>query len=81
MVVADIVDPHGFHLADALPKLRGLAIYAAKHEQTYRRIEAIAEVGGRLHVLDMTRKDVRTAVEVADNANDLYASVIGGDYA
>lgn len=80
IVVADIVDPHGFHLADALPKLRGLAAYAAAHEQAYRRIEAIAEVGGRLRVLDMTREDVRAAVAVADSASDLYASEIGGDY-
>mgnify|MGYP001137879770 CR=1 FL=1 len=28
---ADIVDPHGTHLADALPKLRGLAEYAQAH--------------------------------------------------
>jgi type III restriction enzyme len=27
-VVVDLVDPHGHHLADALPKLRGLADYA-----------------------------------------------------
>lgn len=30
-VVADIVDPHGLHLADALPKLQGLASYAKSH--------------------------------------------------
>lgn len=79
-VVADIVDPHGVHLADALPKLRGLAVYAAEHEQTYRRIEAVAEVGGRLRVLDMTREEVRTAAAAATSANDLYASALAGDY-
>jgi type III restriction enzyme len=30
-IVADIVDPHGLHLADALSKLRGLALYAQTH--------------------------------------------------
>ncbi|HUW53255.1 MAG TPA: hypothetical protein VMV99_07580 [Rhodanobacter sp.] len=48
-----------------------MAAYAAAHEQTYRRIEAIAEVSGRLHVLDMTREDVRAAVAMADSASDL----------
>jgi hypothetical protein len=79
-VVADIVDPHGVHLADALPKLRGLAAYAAKHEQTYRRIEAIAEVGGKLRLLNLMSEDVRAAVAAATNANDLYASAFAGDY-
>lgn len=79
-VVADIVDPHGTHLADALPKLRGLATYAAKHEQTYRRIEAIAEVDGKLRLLNLMREDVRAAVAAATNANDLYASAFAGDY-
>jgi hypothetical protein len=34
-VVADIVDPHGLHLADALPKLQGLALYAETHAKSY----------------------------------------------
>jgi type III restriction enzyme len=29
-IVADIVDPHGTHLSDALPKLKGLAAYAKR---------------------------------------------------
>ena len=37
-VVADIVDPHGLHLADALPKLQGLTLYAEAHPKAYRRI-------------------------------------------
>lgn len=53
-IVADIVDPHGLHLADALPKLLGLADYAQTHANTYRRIESVAEAMGRLRVLDLT---------------------------
>jgi len=79
-IVVDLVDPHGFHLADALPKLQGLARYAATHGQHYRRIEAVAEVGGTLHVLDLTRIDVRQAVTDAPNAKNLYESVLAGDY-
>ena len=67
-VVADIVDPHGCHLADALPKLRGLALYAAAHSVAYRRIESVAEVKGKLRVLDLKRGDVRNAIANAKDA-------------
>ncbi len=33
-VIADIVDPHGTQFSDALPKLKGLATYAERHEQS-----------------------------------------------
>jgi hypothetical protein len=79
-VVVDLIDPHGFHLADALPKLQGLARYAKTHSQYYRRIEAVAETGGKLRVLDLTRADVRQAVMDAKNAEALYKSAVAGDY-
>lgn len=77
----DIVDPHGFHLADALPKLQGLARYAEMHSEIYRRVEAIAEVGGKLRVLDLTNADVRNAVAEAKGAESLYKSILASDYA
>lgn len=80
-VVADIVDPHGFHLADAFPKLKGLARYAETHTSIYRRIEAVAKVGSKLRVLDLTRDSVRKAVSEAENAEELYKSAAAGDYA
>lgn len=79
-VVVDIIDPHGFHLADALPKLQGLARYAENHPQNYRRIEAVAETGGMLRVLDLTRADVRKAVTEATSAEALYRGAVAGDY-
>lgn len=79
-VVVDIVDPHGFHLADALPKLQGLAHYAEAHSHVFRRIEAVVELNGKLRVLDLTRTQVRQAVMAASNAEALYKSVAAGDY-
>jgi len=82
-VAADIVDPHGTHLADALPKLQGLAIYAETHASTYRRIESIAEGGGRLRVLDLTRPDVRAAIAATTTAAEtkgLYEGLLANDY-
>jgi type III restriction enzyme len=80
-VVVDIVDPHGSHLADALEKLKGLARYAETHSRFYRRIEGVAEVGGKFRLLDLTRADVRKAVLDAEDAKALYQSAAAGDYA
>jgi len=79
-IVVDIIDPHSFHLADALPKLQGLARYAETHSRFYRRIEAVAETGGKLRVLDLTRADVRQAIRDATSAEVLYKGVIASNY-
>jgi type III restriction enzyme len=79
-IVADIVDPHGFHLADSWPKLRGLAQYAETHKHIYRRVEAVAKSGDKMRVLDLTRADVRQAVLEAENAEDLYKGPFASNY-
>jgi len=79
-VVADLVDPHGHHLADALPKLRGLADFAEEYGDEFRRIESVAETGGRLRVLDFRRERVRKAVRESNDAESLYVSDLAWDY-
>jgi tetrahydromethanopterin S-methyltransferase subunit H len=79
-VVADIVDPHGLHLADALPKLQGLGLYAEAHTDIYRRIEAVAKVGDTPRVLDLADATVRRAVAEAKDARGLYEGSFANDY-
>ncbi|MDK9442959.1 hypothetical protein PL696_002542 [Pectobacterium atrosepticum] len=79
-VVVDLVDPHGLHLADAFPKLKGLALYAKYHSDAYRRIESVAEVKGKLRVLDLKRQDVQDAIAIAENAEMLFSSGLANDY-
>lgn len=79
-MVVDLVDPHGLHLADALPKLKGLALYAEHHSDAYGRIESVAEVKGKLRVLDLKRQDVQDAVATAENAETLFSSGLADDY-
>ena len=79
-VVADIVDPHGLHLADALPKLQGLALYAETHANAYRRIESVAEVKGKLRVLDLTKVMVRKEIATAKDAASLFTGKQAKDY-
>lgn len=71
---ASIIDPHGDHLADAMPKLRGLARFAERYSKQFLRVDAISKVGDELRVLDLTDASVRNAVEAATSANSLYRS-------
>lgn len=71
---ASIVDPHGDHQADAMPKLRGLAGFAERYSNQFLRIDAVSKVGDELRVLDFTDASVRNAVETAASANSLYKS-------
>lgn len=77
---ASIVDPHGIHFEDALPKLRGLADYAEQHANHYQRIDAVAKVGESLQVLDLTSASARQAVRASDNAKSLYESPAASTY-
>lgn len=79
-VVADIVDPHGVHLADALPKLKGLAEYAKAHGGSYRRIEAIAEISGRLRVLNLLDQRVQSEISYATDADSIFKGINAQDY-
>ncbi|RAG74351.1 type III restriction endonuclease subunit R, partial [Burkholderia multivorans] len=53
-VKANIVDPHGAWLPDALAKLRGMARFAEVYGDSFHRIESISRVDGKLRVLDFT---------------------------
>jgi len=79
-VVADLVDPHGHHLSDALPKLRGLVDFAERYQGEFRRIESVAETNGTMRVLDLTKHHVRQAVRNAQSAKELYESGPATDY-
>ncbi|MCY3818866.1 MAG: DEAD/DEAH box helicase family protein [Gammaproteobacteria bacterium] len=81
-IKASIVDPHGHHLADALPKLRGLADFAEGHGTSFHRIESVARMAnGILRVLDLTEPNVREAVNThVGNVQALYGSPNARDY-
>ncbi|MEV4896725.1 hypothetical protein AB0K48_45935 [Nonomuraea sp. NPDC055795] len=80
-IKVSIVDPHGFHLNDALPKLRGLGEFADKYGAEFHRIEAVAEMeDGTLRVLDVMEDAVRLAIDIAADAEMLYLSEVAIDY-
>jgi type III restriction enzyme len=79
-IVANIIDPHGHWIGDALPKLRGLANFAEKYGESYGRIEALSKVGETLRVLDITKPSVRQAIHAAEDAKTLYEGSAATDY-
>jgi len=80
-VKVSIVDPHGHHLSDALPKLKGLADFAEEYGDQFHRIEALARMDdGELRVLDIKEPRVRDAIAEADEAKSLYLGKLATDY-
>ncbi|MGE3344754.1 MAG: DEAD/DEAH box helicase family protein [Vicinamibacterales bacterium] len=80
-IVASILDPHGHHLDDALMKLTALATFTRTFGDSFHRIEALAEVDGRMRGIDLKSAAARDAVLTAkQGAADLYRSSIGFDY-
>ncbi len=76
-----IVDPHGHHLADALPKLRGLAEFAATHGESFHRIESVARMkDGTLRVLDLTKPSIREAIAMGSDTEAVYLGEEADDY-
>jgi len=81
VVHPSIVDPHGQHLQDSLPKLQGLANYAERYGDAFHRIEAVVKEGTKWRMLDLKREEVRTLI--AAHAGDiavLYGSSLAEDY-
>ena len=71
-VRANIVDPHGHWLPDAIWKLHGMARYAEVYGDKFHRIESISRVDGELRVLDFTSPDVRANVLEESDADFAY---------
>jgi Type III restriction enzyme, res subunit len=73
-LTADLIDPHGTHLADAVPKLQGLTAYADSHASSYHRVQSIAKIDGTYRMLNHLDPIVRAAIEAYQgvDAADLF---------
>ncbi|WP_248761337.1 DEAD/DEAH box helicase [Pseudarthrobacter sp. SSS035] len=61
-IVPSILDPHAQSLSDSIPKLRGLAKYAAMHGDQYQRIESIIKINDVFYALNLKDSTVQSAV-------------------
>lgn len=71
---ASIVDPHGTHLADALPKLKGFVRFVEAYGEEFHRVESVVKVNGAFRVLDIKDDAVRRAISAAEDAGALYTN-------
>ncbi|TVP74843.1 MAG: type III restriction endonuclease subunit R [Puniceicoccaceae bacterium] len=80
-VRVSIVDPHGHHLSDAMPKLRGLAAFSAEYGEAFHRIESVVKMNdGVLRVIDLKDEKVRAAIAKAKDVLALFESPSASDY-
>lgn len=80
-VKASIVDPHGTHLDDAVAKLKALADFARSFGGEFHRVEALAQVGTTMKVLDMTKPAVQEAIlHESKPAVEFYESDLAVEY-
>lgn len=80
-VKANIIDPHGIHLSDALPKLRGLVNYVEEFGASFDRVESIAKLeNGNFKKLDLKRQETREAIKASGDVKDLFNSAVAEKY-
>lgn len=76
-----IIDPHGPYLSDAAGKLMGLAKYADVHSNLFDRIDAVAEIDGKLMALNLRSEIVRDAAsKIKDGELEALFKKLGGSY-
>lgn len=74
-VVSSIVDPHGAHLSDSLPKLIGMAKYAEKHHGSFSRIQCVVQLSkSKDNIVCLDMKDARTrqVVKSSKSLQDIF---------
>ncbi len=80
--VIDVVDPHLPSAADAAPKWRGLAAYAATHAASFRKVLAVIKEGDDLRALDLRNPHVSERLGQANGESDIRRLFedLGGAY-
>lgn len=71
-VMPSIVDPHGLHLADTLPKLRGIAKYVEDFGDTFARYWFVSDYKKQAMYLDLKDSEVRNIIASASDAYECF---------
>ena len=72
-IMPSIVDPHGLHLSDTLPKLRGIAKYVEDFGDTFARYWFVSDYKNQAMYLDLKDPDVRSMIATAGDAYECFA--------
>lgn len=76
---ADIVDPYGIQFGDATPELKGLAQYAERFGDQYRRFDSVAAIGDTFWIWDLKEAATCAAVLAAISIKALYEGAHASD--
>jgi hypothetical protein len=77
-VKVSIIDPHGHHLGDALPKLRGFTDFVAEFGGEFHRIEAVAQMQDEtLRIIDLKDAGIHEKIRAATDAEAFYLEESG----
>lgn len=67
-----VVDPHGIHLTDTLPKLKGIAAYTEEYGDIYNRYWFVSDYKGQAMYLDMKNPETREVIKKATDALECF---------
>lgn len=67
-----VVDPHGIHLADTLPKLKGIAKYVEDFGDSFSRYWFVSDYKNQAMYLDMKDPEVRNVIASASDAFECF---------
>lgn len=70
-----IVDPHGLHLADTMPKLKGIARYVEDFGESFSRYWFVSDYKGQATYLDMKDAETRSVISTASDAYEWFCQV------
>lgn len=79
-VVADIIDPHGDYLGDALEKIKGTAKYVTNNTKAFRRVLVCSEIDREMVSVDLAEKEVREAVVQMSSIQEVYQASFARNY-
>ena len=68
-----VVDPHGLHLADTMPKLKGIARYVEDFGESFSRYWFVSDYKGQATYLDMKDAETRAVIGTASDAYECFA--------
>lgn len=71
-VMPAIVDPHGIHLADAMPKLKGIVHYVEDFWKSFSRYWCVSDYKGQATYLDLKDVETRSVISNATDANECF---------
>lgn len=67
-----IVDPHGIHLSDYLPKLKGISKYVEDFGDMFNRYWIVSDYKNQAVYLDLKDSEVRSSIAIATDIYDCF---------